>query len=74
MHLFIYLRIYKLSLFFYICLFNFLYIYLFIHASFTDVFHMHSTYHFHEVYSQLPLSRTPLGPVLSVRLREMSVL
>ena len=25
-------------------------------------------------YSQLSLSRTPLGPVLSVRLREMSVL
>ena len=25
-------------------------------------------------YSQLPLRRTPLGPALSVRLREMSVL
>ena len=25
-------------------------------------------------YSQLPLRRTPLGPAISVRLREMSVL
>ena len=28
----------------------------------------------YQVYSQLPLRRTPLGPAVSVRLREMSVL
>ena len=31
-------------------------------------------YYYHYHYSQLSLRRTPLGPALAVRLREMSVL
>lgn len=49
-HLFIHLLINKFYSFIYICLFNFLFIHLCIHTRFTYVFHMHSTYHFHEVY------------------------
>ena len=42
----------------YLDLFIYIYIYL---------FHIH-------IYNQLSLRQTPLGPLLSVRLREMSVL
>ena len=46
----------------YLDLFIYIYIYIYI-----CLFHIH-------IYNQLSLRQTPLGPLLSVRLREMSVL
>ena len=56
----IYSLIYSFTyLFIYICLFIFWFIYLCIRTRFTDVFHVHSTYHFHEVYTAI--SRKVVG-------------